>query len=281
MASSIRSAKLLTDVKDVLLKRMFNERQIENIIPRLHNGHFEQPSELVKIIDTWNDIMGSARLQEESSVERNLELKRTPKVAKPPGRSLLGTHYKEVDMTTILGDVEPDLLLLDPKKLIARHNKINGLGLTQNLGEQWTLLYNAPRGFYLQDWLELSKKLYYIEHKLVSFLYDKKELREMTTHPMLKSASIVEADFDHIRTRYLFAERSGYKTLGFLYDVQTALDKPKLGDIVTSDIDYYMSKFAPYCTMEEYSAFSELIKHNDFDQDDAEVFEKLAELESI
>lgn len=276
-----RSSKLLNGVREVLTDRMFTNEQIENILPRLARQHFEQPKTLAKIIDTWNIIMGTASTQTMDGSDKFSDDSRTPMTASPSKSSLLGNYMKSVDMRTVLGNIEPDLLLFDPDKLRLRHQKVQGLGFAKDLGEYWLLVYNAPRGFYLQDWLELSKKLYYIEHYLIDFLYDKKEVKEMKVHPIIKSASIVEAQFDHIRTRYLFAQRCGYKALSHLYSVQVALERPKLSDLVTSDIDTFLRKFAPFCSLDEYKTFADLIKNYDHDEDDAQIFEKLAELNAL
>lgn len=261
----------------LLAERTFTNEQIEKVIPRLHEEIMKEPKYLAEIVDAWNILMNRTSMDKEKFDTPSFDT--VPSTAKAPVSSFLGSQ--NIDMNHILADIEPDLLLLDPEKLIKRHNRIVGLGIAQNLGQLWTLLYNAPRGFYLQDWSHLSKKIYYIEHRLLDFLYEKKEQKSMLVHPLVKSAACVEADFDHIRTRYLFAMRCGYKSLSHLYDVQTALDKPSLKDIVLSDNESFLDKFAPFCTTEEYTCFANLIKNHDIDEDDADVIERLAELDAV
>lgn len=256
----------------VLLDRYFTEPQIGRIVPRLHKNYYQEPECLGEVIDTWNSIMNSASFN-------TMEQDCIPRVAKPPKNSIIGNL--KLDMNSILADVEPDLLLLDPKKLISRHKKIAGLNITKNMAEVWLILFNAPRGFYLQDWTELTKKIYYIEHNVIDFLYEKKEQKTMDVHPIVKSAAVTEADFDHIRTRFLFASRSGYKTLSHMFKVQTALEQPTLTDIILADNKTFLKKFAPFCSIEEYASFSNLIKECDIDEDDAYIFEKLAEVNAI
>lgn len=267
---------MLSNVKNLLKERHFNDKQVEKLLPRLDKRFLEEPKYLMEILDTWNRLMGSSSPNpEELDVKDHIQ-----PLAYPPKSSLLGAQAK-IDMTTILAEVEPDLLLLDPEKLRTRHARILGLGLTQNKGQEWLLLYNAPRGFFMQDWFELSKKIYYIDHNIVSFLYDKKELKSMTYHPILKSAASVETNFDHIRARYLFAARSGYKSLSHMFDVEIALNRPTLKDLILADNASYLTKFAPFCSDEEYNTFSDLIKNYDVDEDDAEIVEKMAELDSL
>lgn len=273
-------SKLISRVKEVLLDRMFSENQINKLIPKLNDNYINEPHSLAQIIDTWNIIMSSSS-HDVRIVEQRLKTNVVPTVAKPPTKSKFASSYKDIDMTTILAEVEPSLLLFDPEKLVLRHNKVLDLRHSNNLGEHWMLLFNAPRGYYLQDWSDLTKKIYYIEHNLIDLIYDKKEVKEMEVHPITKSASIVEADFNHIRTRYLFALRSGYKSLSHLYSVQMASTRPVLNDIIMTDNATFLKKFSPFCSLEEYSAFSNLIKNNDYDADDAEIFEKLAELNSL
>lgn len=267
---------LLDNVRRVLSQRWFTDAQIEKIIPRLDDQYLKEPEVLHEIIDTWNTIMRSFSDPPFQSGEESPSI---PPIAKPPQKSNL--HSAHVDMNTILSDVEPDLLLLSPDKLKARHNKIQGLGLANNLSESWILLFNAPRGFYMQDWTELTKKVLYIEHQLIPFLIDKREQQNITLHPIIRHATTVENDFDHIRARYLFALRCGYKSLSHMYSIQNALNRPTLGDLVLASNDIYLGKFAPFCSGSEYSAFVNLIKNHDQDEDDAEIFEKLAELGSL
>lgn len=259
----------------MLVERFFTEQQIDKVIPRLSQEFYNEPKYLAEIVDTWNIIMNTADPQSADYANPN----HIPPMASAPPNSLMG--LEKVNTATILADIEPDLLLIDPKKLFVRHKKVLSLGIVQNKGQEWTLLYNAPRGFFLQDWYDLMKKVFYIEHNIIDFLYDKKEQKTMEVHPLLKSAASVEIDFDHIRTRYLFALRCGYKSLSHMYEVQMALDRPTLRDLVLVDNKSFMSKFAPYCSLEEYSTFSDLIKNTEVDEDDKEIFEKFAELECL
>lgn len=276
MATISRANKALGKAKEVLAERLFSEQQIKTLLPRLHEKMIEEPKYLGEIIDKWNQMLGTA-----GSTNRQLAPSprgSIPPVAKPPKTCSLAD---KVDMTNILADLEPDLLLIDPEKLFIRQERIRSLGITKTLAEEWLLLFNAPRGLYLQDWVELTKKIYYVEERVIDFLYDKKEKKAMVLHPLVKSAAVTETDFDHIRTRYLFALRSGYKSLSHLYKVQTALDKPSLTDLILADNRSYLQRFASYCSLEEYNAFSDLMKNHDLDEDDAEIFEKLAELNNL
>lgn len=275
MATISTASKVFAKAKDVLRDRLFNEQQITKLLPQLHEKLIEDPKYLAEIIDSWNTLFGSAG----TPVQDVIIQPKIPPVAAPPNSSILARN--KINMTNILADVEPDLLLLDPGKLFNRHDRIRNLGITNSLSEEWLLLYNAPRGLYLQDWVELTKKIYYVEEKIIDFLYDKKERKAMTLHPLVKSASVTEIDFDQIRTRYLFALRSGYKSLSHLYSVQTALNKPSLADLILVSNESFLSRFASYCSIEEYNSFSDMIKNHDIDEDDAEIFEKLAELSSL
>lgn len=270
----LNRTNLVRKIREVLAQKLFTEKQIDKVIPRLSDDYIRDPTHLIQVINTWNTLMGRSS---PSFIEFGMDY--SPPLAVPPASALLGKI--EVDMNVVLADIEPDLLLLDPEKLVSRHKKIQGLGLTKNLGEEWLLLFNAPRGFYLQDWVELSKKIYYTEHKLIDFLFDKKEQKAMDVHPIVKSAAISEIDFDHIRTRYLFALRCGYAALSHLYSVQMALDRPTLRDLVLADNRSYLDKFAPFCSEEEYNSFSNMIKNTEVDEDDAEIFERLADLNAL
>lgn len=267
---------MLKKVREVLFSRAFTEKQVEAVIPTLQREFIEEPKYLGEIIDTWNQIMGSARVDE-------LDYSTIPPTASPSQNSIIekqGLDFK-VDMNYILAELEPRLLKLCPDKLLSRHRAIQGLMLSQNQNENWLLLFNAPRGFYLQDWVELTKRIYYLEHKVIELLYDKKQLKEMDIHPIAKAAASVELDFDHIRTRYLFADRVGYKTLSHLYPVQKSTDTNTLKDLLLADDISFLKKFAPFCSGEEYITFSNLVKKTELDEDDAELFQKYAELDVL
>lgn len=266
---------LLNNVRAVLAQRWFTDAQIEKIIPRLRDEYIKEPEVLHENIDTWNIIMRSIS----DIPNQPSDLLTIPPTAKPPSKTHL--YSSQVDMNTILSDVEPDLLLLCPDKLKQRHKRILGLGIVTNLAESWTVLFNAPRGYYMQDWVELTKKIYYIEHRLIDFLLDKNERKTLKIHPLVRHAASVESDFDHIRTRYLFASRCGYQSLSHMYSIQSALERPTLGDLILSSDAEFLKKFTPFCSEEEYSSFANLIKNHDQDEDDADIFEKLADLNSL
>lgn len=265
---------MLNTARNALASRYFNSDQIDKILPNLDEELLRRPECLSEIVDTWNTIMSASG---NPYMPRDKDM--TPALAKPPANSIM--RHMDMDMTYILADVEPNLLRLDPDKLLKRHMRVMGLGIARNSGENWALLLNAPRGFYLQDWVQLSKKIYYIEENVLNFLYDKKQLKEMTVHPLLKAAKCVECEFDIIRLRYLFALRTGYKSLGHMFKVQTALTAPGLRELLLSDTKSYLRKFAPFCSYDEYNSFSDLIKNYELDEDDADVLSDLAELNAL
>ncbi|CAA3006400.1 Hypothetical predicted protein [Olea europaea subsp. europaea] len=274
--AAMLSSKVFEPIRRVLSERAFTDFQIERVLPKLHEEYRRRPEMLGEIVDTWNRIMGQSLPPSGEYLE---VLETIPATASAPKNSPLSRQA--IDMCTMLSEVEPTLLMLDPKKLERRHNNIQGLGLTRNSAERWAILFNAPRGFYLQDWKELTRKVYYIEHKVLDLLYDKKEQREMETHPLVRSAASVEADFDHIRTRYLFASRAGFRELSHMYNVQTVTTRLSLKDLILSDDANFLEKFSPYCSDEEYSSFANLIKNHELDEEDCDVCNLLADLDSI
>lgn len=267
----------LNAVRSILTMRSFSDNQIEKLIPHLHEEHKRRPESLGEIIDCWNRIMGKAVILD--GMEPELNVANLPVVSYPPKKSVVGK--RKLNMCTILAEVEPKLLLLSPDKLVQRHQNIGGLGIINNRSEHWIALFNSPRGFYLQDWIELTKKILYIDGKVIDLLYDKREQREMDVHPIVGSAAVTEVNFDHIRARYLFAARSGYVSLSHLRKVQTARNRPSLKDMILADDETYLHKFAPFCSVEEFSCFSNLIKNHELDESDAEIYTKLAELDNL
>lgn len=112
---------------------------------------------------------------------------------------------------------------------------------------------------------------------------DKKESRRVNVHPLVKNAKAVELDFNEIRARHLFAERTGYKTLGHMYPVQTAEERPTLTEFLLSSDKEFLRHFAPFCKREDFNAFKRYVssRPDDDDEDDADIFKRLAELNSM
>lgn len=259
---------------DLLRERLFNDKQIQKIIPILHDEYFKEPRYLSEIIDTWNNVMSRA-----PCVTATYSYEHCPAVAKPS--STFPVDEIKIDMNYVLGDIEPRLLLLAPKKVSERFKKIQKLGIAQNMNDHWLLLMHAPRGFYLQSWTDILQKFYYIQDNILDFLIDNKRQKEMIQHPLLKSAAVIEVDLNYIRSRFLFAQRTGYASLAHMYEIQRALDAPNLKDLILSDELRYLRKFAPYCSLEDYKAFSDLIQNHDLDEDDLEVVKKMSELDTL
>lgn len=270
--------RLLESIRNVLSSRYFTPEQIDKVIPNLGEELIRQPACLAEVVDTWNRLLGRAGTA--NFLDNKISEDVIPAVAKPPSNCSIDAELK-VDMTYILADVEPNLLRVDPSKLVQRYEKVRGLGLTNSIAEEWLLLFNAPQGFFLQDWVHLSKKIYYIEQNVLDMLYDKKERKEMVVHPIVRAAKAVERDFDHIRIRYMFALRSGYKSLSHMYSVQTASNRPGLKELLLSDTRNYLKEFSPFCSDREYKVFSDLIRNHELDEDDADIYEDLAELNAL
>lgn len=258
---------------------MFTEQQIDKVLARLPKSALDDHQLLAETIDTWNRIVGRALVPKDFAVKDQDLSDEVPALAYPPKNSLL--TKLGFNLNNVLADIEPDLLLFRPEKLVNRHKDIMSLDIIVNQKDLWSVLFNAPRGFFLQNWADLIKKIYYIDHKVIDLLYDKKELKTLETHPIVRSAAVTEVDFDHIRTRYLFAIRSGYLALSHMYQVQSAAKKPTLRDLLLADNSSFMNTFSPFCTTEEYECFANLIKKNRLDEDDAKVFEQLADLEAV
>lgn len=263
---------------NVLKERFFTEPQINKILHSL-KGKIEDPRHVAETIDTWNRVMGSQSYSFYSNHNNNANVESIPPTAAPPRNSPL--NHKNININTILADIEPRLIQMHPDMVWNRKTRIDKLAFANNSNDFWQILFNAPTGFFLQEWQELAKKVFYVDRKVIPYLFDKKQRKEMITHPIVKAAAISETNFDHIRTRYLFAQRSGYKTISGLIKVKSHEEMPSIKDMILSDNMTYLRIFAPYCSFEEYSAFSNLMKNHDLDEDDAEIFEELAKVSDL
>lgn len=264
---------MIASIRELLTERCFTPTQIETLLPKLDENFVREPAYLAEIIDTWNNVM--ANIFAPALPAKGM----IPSNAAPPAGSFL--QRLDINMQRILTEVEPDLLLMHPEKLVERHTRLLDLGLCKTGHDFWTVLFNAPRGFYMQDWNDLLKKVYYIDNQIVDFLFDKKDLQDEDIHPIVRASTCIEANIDHIRARYLFASKSGYKALAHMYPIQTGLEKPRLKDLLLIDNQAYLKIFAPFCTIEEYKTFAALIKNYDYLTDDIDVYEKLSELNSL
>lgn len=269
---------MFAGARAVLAERFFTDTQINRLLPKLNKNFLESPNFLAEIVDTWNIMMSSSGILEGPS-ETRVNPNGIPPLATPPRSSPFAKL--KINMNMILAEVEPGLLNVKPEMVLNRRSRIDNLLLTNNMHDNWAILFNAPRGFYLQEWQELAKKVFYIDQKVIPYIYDKKQRKNMLTHPLVKAAAITETNFDHIRTRYLFTSRSGFKSLSHMHEVKSHAEQPGLREMILSDDATYLKTFAPYCSSEEYIAFSNLIKNHDIDEDDAELFEELAKVSDL
>ena len=264
------------DITRVLTSRGFLSNQIDMLLPRLHPELFSRPKMLGEVIDAWNREMTSLTSHEEV---KDVDRPYITATANAPNN--LDLDFK-INMNMILAEREPNLLNIHPNRISTRKERILSLGIVHSIGEMWKLLYFAPAGFFLQDWTELTKKFYYIEHNILNWLYDKHSRKMLKCHPMISNALVSEKPFDHIRTRFLFAQRTGYKTLVNQLKVETSTNLIGLRELILENNEYYLQKIAPDVTMEEYNCFQDLIKNSPHSEssDDAKIYEELAELEN-
>lgn len=263
------------DVTKVLVSRGFLANQIDILLPRLHPSLTTQPKLLGQVIDAWNNEMTSLTVKGETFDKPFITA-----TASAPNSLDLGF---KIDMNMILAEREPNLLNIRPDMIGVRKEKILNLGLVYNVGELWKLLYFAPAGFFLQDWTELTKKFFYVEHNILTWLYDKHERKALSCHPMVSNALVSEKSFDHIRARFLFAQRTGYKALVNNLKVELSGDLIGLRELILEDNESFIRKIAPNVTLEEYNCLVDLIKNSPEREsdDDAKIYEQLAELENI
>src|SRR5699024_3339209 len=134
-----------------------------------------------------------------------------------------------------------------------------------------TLFRQAPAGYYLQDWNEFLRKYYYLTYKVLPWLEPK--IAHDAVNPLLKCPPVMEHTFNTIKTRFIFVQRTGFKSsLGGKNPRQV-----NLKTLIMCPVNEFLYKFSPHCTLEEYNALEKLNAHSTGEEDD-KLFEDLVEL---
>ncbi len=172
--------------------------------------------------------------------------------------------------TNVFTEKEPRLLLVKPEHILQRIEELKSLDLVRGRNDLWTLFRKAPTGYYMQEWKEFLRKYYYITYKVLPWL-EPKIVRD-SLNPILQYPPVIEMHFNNIKTRFLFAQRTGFKisTVG-------KGGKINLNTLMTYPLEEYLKIYSPNCTMEEFKALESLNMQAVGEEDD-KLFEELVEL---
>ena len=184
-----------------------------------------------------------------------------------------------VDLNHVLSQIEPKLLLINANAIEHRIKNIKELAIFGGSRDLWRALVYAPNGYYLQSWPDFLKKYHYLNFRVLEWLLDKKDKDNLHPHPLIRNARVMELPFESIRSRYLFAKRTGLKTISINHKLSnqemSAID---LKALLLTPIDKYLKLVTEnLCSVEEYSALETLL--NDMPPDEEEqLIEEIVEL---
>ncbi|KAI2811246.1 ATP-dependent RNA helicase ddx51 [Blomia tropicalis] len=175
-------------------------------------------------------------------------------------------QFQQKFVQTILEE-EPRLLLLDGDSVQERIEQLKSLDLVRGSNDVWKLFLASPTGYFLQDWSELLKKYYYITFKVLPWL--EPEIKTTFVNPLVLNPKVIELEYNVIKTRFLFAQRTGFQ----LHKQEI----PNLNTLFLVPISEYIKIYAPYCTVEEFNALEKVNVHSIGEEDDR-LFEELVSL---
>jgi len=254
-------------VRKVLKHHAFDDEHISNIVERFRDSNLHlSPAKVESIhsvIEFWNENL--------KPVRQNLPIK-------------VDSEYDYTKMTVnqVLSQVEPDLLLINPEAMSKRIEELKVVGFLSGNSDLWRVFVSAPRGYFLQDWSEFLRKFYYIEHRVMPWMVDKKDKHLITTHPLIKFPKVFECSYDHIKARHLFAHRTGMKAISVSNKLESKSSLINIGRLMLSNNYDYLQYVAPDCTQEEYLVFEQHIADTE-DEDDKIMLDlcELAKSQSI
>ena len=176
------------------------------------------------------------------------------------------TQFKNVFLTE-----DPRLMLVESNFLHERMSALQSLDLVSGSKDLWKLFITSPGGYYMQDWKDFLRKYYYITFKILPWI-DLDESKNKTSNPLMKYPQVIELPYNTIKTRLLFVQRAGSKTIGNVNE-----NVLNLKNLLLTTTRQFLRIFAPNVTEEEYYAL-EKINLTQTGEEDDKLFEDLVSL---
>lgn len=178
------------------------------------------------------------------------------------------TDYNMANVNYVMSHIEPDLLLVNTARMRYRIQNLRSVGFISGAADIWRVFVGAPRAYFLQDWSEFLRKYYYVEHRMMEWLLVKKGERYPVPHPLVRHPKVLQAPYEHIKARHLFAVKTGMKEISVTNKLDKSLSEHiSLGRIVLTDLTDYLKYVAPTCTEEEYLVFEQYVADSEDDDD--------------
>ena len=186
----------------------------------------------------------------------------------PKKHSLVSyTPGEEYTLQDILSRECPRLLLVDPEHMAKRVKALKTIGFLSGKNDLWTCFAYASRAYFLQDWRDFCQKYFYIQHRVLEFLIDKKKDPFPTPHPLVKACKVFEMSYTNIKARFEFLIKTGFKTPAAALRATGQPLSLDLDLIFLSDMDQFLKKYAPGVSEEEFNVFEKMIEENPDDED--------------
>ena len=234
----------LQQTKLILEKNGFSENQTETLLTNLSEYmHKDSPQLVNSSLQCWRKHLRPKK----GDILKNDEL------------------FYDVFLTN-----EPRLLLLKSDFILQRIDMLKSLDLVRGNNDLWTLFLKAPSGYYLQDWKEFLRKYYYITYKILPWL--ESEIENDAINPILKCPAVIELTFNVIKTRFIFAQRTGNKGSSCQNERQV-----NLNTLLKCPIKEFLEMYSPLVTAEEFLALEKLNASSAGEEDD-KLFEDLVDL---
>lgn len=109
-------------------------------------------------------------------------------------------------------------------------------------------------------------KAYYIHNRVVDWILNKKPCN-LYPHPIVKYPTVLSKPYDEIKTRFLFAVKSGYKSKALYQDLSRMTPYDIFRDLMVTSMDRYMDTVAKGLTQEEFLVYKEMIRMQDQEED--------------
>lgn len=255
------------DLVALLTSQHFSDGQIDKVLSHLSVERFRSANDLKTIeaaIVFWKSCLKPPRLKPDQFFPEEI----TP-----------DTRYKFVNVNHILSSVDPDLLLICPDAMKLRIDKFRSIGFMAGINDVWQVFATAPRGYFLQDWTEFQRKYMYLQFRVMEWIIDSKKEKYPTPHPLVEHAQVFEMSYEHIKARFQFAVKTGFKSVTTSTKVENTPKMLSLGRLMLTDLEDYLALVAPYCTEEEYLVFEQMVA--DAEDEDDEIIDDLTELTAL
>jgi hypothetical protein len=159
-----------------------------------------------------------------------------------------------------------------------RIKRLQGVGFMSGANDIWRVFVFAPRGYFLQDWVEFKRKYNYMQFRVMEWLLAGNKDKYPTPHPFVRYAKVFEQSYDHIKARFLFALKTGLSAPSITAKIGHDVKPIDLKVLLLDELHDYLKFVAPFCSEEEYLVFEQMAQDMNDEEDD--IIQELCDLET-